>query len=197
MGQPETSPLLEAEFEILRAAGGAMGITALNKALFYFDLLTLLETGKMATNAKYVAFKRGPVVDGYKQQLVEAFEKAGLGKQFDETGFEKPIVLAEDAQLALMTLTTADVDRIARVHRLLAGRLSSAAAVSDYAHRNPGWQLAFAAGRNDPYPSEPINMRIAMQQLVEEDPWMRPGLHDIEVNRVIDEAIAGPTVSWD
>lgn len=60
---------------------------------------------------------------------------------------------------------------------------------SDFSHQNPGWQLAWNHFLRDGKPVA-VNMRIAMQQIVESDPWMQvPLSSDDEILAAADNAI--------
>ena len=64
---------------------------------------------------------------------------------------------------------------------------------SDYSHENPGWRLAWNEFRRSGKPC-PINMRVALQQIVEDDPWMDwPLLNDDEILAAAD---AGVGADW-
>lgn len=59
---------------------------------------------------------------------------------------------------------------------------------SDYSHENPGWELAWNEFQRTKRPTV-VNMRIALQQIIEDDPWMdTPLLNDDELLAAADAA---------
>ena len=51
--------------------------------------------------------------------------------------------------------------------------------LSDISHKNPGWDIAWKEGQRKGC-VRPINMLIAMQQIVDDDPWMQRPLDEAE-----------------
>jgi hypothetical protein len=161
--------LVEATVALLEAAPGhRMQITNLNKALFYLDLAALRDVGHTVTAEKYVALKQGPVLDGYKDTLIPMLEHLGLAGQ-DDVGLGKPVVLK--GQLGSFY----HMDDYLRV---LAAKVASFVAshratdISDLSHENPGWIVAAERGINSGRAAATINMRVAMQQIIDRDPWL-------------------------
>lgn len=157
-----TDRLIEAAVAVLSGAGGELQTVNLNKALFYFDLAMLRDMGRTYTGTAYVALKRGPVVNDYKVALVRALEQRQLAEQ-TVAGLAKPIVLRDGALVRRV-----DIDVLAAATQ--AGEWAkkhSAEFLSDYSHGNPGWEIAHAKGEGTR-----INMVLAMQQVVDVDPWM-------------------------
>ncbi len=65
----------------------------LNKALFYLDLYTLRDQGKLLTECEYIALPAGPTVASYERRLVRDLRTAGLAVQ-NERGDTKPVRVA-------------------------------------------------------------------------------------------------------
>lgn len=151
-----------------------LGITALNKTLFYLDLSSLLETGHTVSGAVYRALPQGPVVADYKRRLVRVVVDAGVAVQQNADGTsgpdptERPLVLLRLPPFAL--LSEEDRERAAKAGAWAQGR--TARWLSDYSHKNPGWRLAYDAGQALGRPACAIDMMVALQQLADEDPWM-------------------------
>ncbi len=79
-------------------------------------------------------------------------------------------------------------------------KLTSEAAY-DYSHLNPGWSIAWqdsgawqSAGKSGKL--FPINMMIALQQIVEDDPWTSEPLVANERETIIQAADDGEGESW-
>src|SRR5438105_3859545 len=164
--------LVEAAALVLEGAGGTLFVTSLNKALFYADLQAIIETGKPITGTTYVALPAGPVVAKYRQRLVAALEEAGLAEQDDTGDVGKPLYLIAQPVRKLVTEEHARILRDAAAW----AKAQSASQLSDYSHDNPGWKAAWDAGLGAKAHAQPINLRIAVQQLLDDDPWMNaPG----------------------
>ena len=54
---------------------------------------------------------------------------------------------------------------------------ASSRQASDYSHENPGWKRAWIESQRTGKPSA-VNMLVAMQQIIEADPWMEVPLID-------------------
>lgn len=169
--------LLDAAVALLRnAPERTFHIVVLNKALFYLDLASLRDLGDTVTHNTYIALPMGPVVARYDKRLVTALEKEGLAEQRPD-GLAKPVRLISDRRPE--HLSVPQLELAARVAHW-AKDLSSTY-VSDYSHRNPGWLLARTrGGGNVP---KPINMSIAMQQIMDEDPWLDEPIPDHILDR--------------
>lgn len=156
--------LIEAAVALLDAAPNKrLKTTNLNKALFYLDLIALRDYGETVTRCNYRAFENGPVVDFYKEALIDELAKRNLAKQ-DEDGMSKPIVL----QQGIPSFRFIDDDQresAANIARRI-GALDARRA-SDLSHKNPGWQDARCRGER-----AMIDMMLAMQQVIDQDPWL-------------------------
>ena len=161
--------LAEATAALLEGAPGhRLQITNLNKALFYLDLVALRDTGQTITGAEYVALPQGPAVDGYKKELIPALDHMGVAEQ-DNDGMGKPVVL----KMAPKSYHFLDDHLRARAQEVAAFvARKTAAQISDLSHDNPGWKIAFDKGQGQQKKAERINMLVAMQQIVEHDPWL-------------------------
>lgn len=169
-GKQTQERLIEAAVALLDGAPGRrMQITNLNKALFYLDLVALRDTGKTITDNVYLAFERGPVMDGYKEKLIGALEKAGLARQ-DIDGMSEPVVLTGSlpSYHYMDDYLREKAGEVARkVASVTAGRISIES------HKNWGWKFADARQKkNGSGTPQRINMFIAMQQLCDKDPWL-------------------------
>lgn len=161
--------LLEAAANLIEAAGGSMPITTLNKALFYLDIFALRDFGEPITGTAYIALPAGPVVARYDKRLVAALEDEGIAQQdISEESGGKPICL-----LKRPSPETLDSERLALVRRI--GQWAStktAKELSDLSHQNDGWRIAWDEGLGARLPARSVNLRIAMQQIIDIDPWV-------------------------
>ncbi len=172
--EPREAPsaLIEAAAIILANAGRSLGITVLNKALFKLDLVALLETGKQATGATYVALEKGPVVESYKRELVGELERLAIAMQDDADDdyggapVGKPVHLLHNVKPKFLD---AEVLKLAKEVGAWS-KDQNATKVTDFFHKNPGWISAWNDGAGQ---GAEINMHLAMQQLLDEDPWMK------------------------
>ena len=183
---------------IVEAAAAVLGAVperelnavVLNKALFYLDLIALRDLGRDVTGSAYVALHQGPVVAKYKQRLISALESAGVAEQV-QVGRAKPIrlkALPESTEpLAPDELRL--VDEVAS----FVGKLTSTKA-SDLSHENPGWQIAYSAGQGQGSPPLPIDMLIAMQQVLDDDPWLSEDIDD--ETRAVAERSSSAELEW-
>ncbi|MEQ1633753.1 MAG: Panacea domain-containing protein [Planctomycetota bacterium] len=153
-----------------------LGITVLNKALFYADLCALRDLGETITRTGYVALPQGPVLNHYERSLVKKLDVLRLAEQVRE-GWEKPLIVRKE----LETFTLLSPDEVG-IAQLVARRIHSKTAtwVSEYSHENEAWQLAFRQKTG-----APISMTIAMQQVLEDDPWV-----DAEPDEIFRSVIA-------
>lgn len=183
--------LVEAASAILAAAPGRrLNAVVLNKTLFYLDLASLRDRGATVTGNPYIAIQQGPVVAKYQQRLIAQLEARGIARQINEWNGAKPIRL--EAPLEHFRFLDADAMALASAVTAFFAEATSKQA-SDYSHLNPGWQLAWNDYRRLGKPSA-IDMRIAMQQIVEDDPWMEaPVLEDDEILAAAD---AEDGVDW-
>jgi hypothetical protein len=140
-----------------------LGITVLNKALFYADLCALRDIGHSLTGSGYIALPQGPVLNHYERALVRALESNGYAEQLRE-GVMRPMIVRQ--QLANYEHLG---DEELGIARLVARKIEAktAAWVSDYSHENLAWQSAFRDRTG-----APIDMHLALQQVIEADPWL-------------------------
>ena len=161
--------LMEAASAVLNAAPDRrLNIVVLNKALFYLDLASLRDRGATITHNAFIAIQHGPVVAKYHQRLISQLEKLGIARQVSLWDGSKPIVLEScpqhftfldsDAMILASEVTTFFAD-------------ASSRQASDYSHENPGWNRAWSEYQRTGKPSA-VNMLVAMQQIIEADPWM-------------------------
>lgn len=183
--------LIEAASAVLNAAPDhRLNTVVLNKALFYLDLASFRDRAETITGNSYIAIQQGPVVAKYRKRLIEQLEAQGIGKQISEWDGSKPVLLESCPE----HFEFVDADALILVSAVTAffSGLSSRQA-SDFSHENPGWQLAWDTYRHTGRPTA-VNMRVAMQQIVEDDPWMDlPLLDDDEILAAAD---AGDGVDW-
>ncbi len=88
--------------------------------------------------------------------------------------------IAEDTTAKGVDPRSASSTRIGRW-----AKKESASALSDYSHKNIGWQLAWAAGLGQSHPAQKVDLHIAMQQIMERDPWL-----DEEPTSEVEQAFA-------
>ncbi len=165
--QPLEAPsaLLEAAAVLLEGAGGSLLTTSLNKALFYLDLHALLDTGATVTGETYVALRAGPVVEGYRERLIGELERTRIAMQDDDNPSYMPVILRHPVKP-----TRLGAGLVAMAHTI--GRWAAskqAVELSDFSHENPAWQLAWDRGSGQ---GSSIDMRLAIQQLADADPWL-------------------------
>jgi hypothetical protein len=175
MSDPERkNRLLEACMAILQATPEKkLGITLLNKALFYLDLVALRDLGRTVTGETFVALPAGPVVRGYDRRIVNWLQRDGLAEQRND-GMEKPVcVLNPLDRFEFLS------EREQRIAETLAERIHSMKAymISELSHENPGWIVAFREATGTP-----IDLHLALQQVGEVDDWL---------DEPADEVVAG------
>lgn len=179
--------LIEAASAVLNAAPNhRLNAVVLNKVLFYLDLAALRDRASTITGNSYIAIQQGPVVAKYPQRLIGQLEARRIGRQISEWDGSKPVLLEmcpehfqyvySDALILVSAVTSYFADRSSRQ-------------ASDYSHENPGWQSAWNHFLRSGKPCQ-INMRIALQQIVEDDPWMDcPLLNDEEILAAADDGV--------
>lgn len=178
--------LIEAASAILHAAPNrCLNAVVLNKVLFYLDLAVLRDRGQTVTQNPYIALQNGPVIAKYPQRLIAPLEDKGIAKQISLWDGAKPIFLENCPQ----HFEFLDSDLMILVSDVTAffGDVTSRLA-SEYSHRNTGWQLAWNQYLRDGRPTA-VNMRIAMQQIVETDPWMDVPVSDDDFLAAADDSI--------
>ncbi|MCC6546097.1 DUF4065 domain-containing protein [Candidatus Sumerlaeota bacterium] len=180
--------LIEAATAILAAAPNhRLNTVVLNKALFYLDLASLRDDGKTMTGNSYIALQQGPVVAKYQERLIGQLQARVIAEQLDEWDGSKPIVL-KNGTLRSHHLDASAMSRAAGITAFFAKQTSQQA--SEYSHENPGWLLAWAEYRRSGKPCA-IDMRVAMQQILQDDPWMDEPLIGDEDILAADDAESG------
>ena len=160
----DTERLHLASRALIAGAGGAMQITNLNKALFYFDLVCLRDEGASYTGANYVALDHGPVVDNYRTVLVERLARSGFVEVTEQPIFQYTSTTLRNVGVVPDLGSEVRNARARQVGELAGGR--RAVEMSELSHRNLGWRAAIRAGEGTR-----IHLVVAMQQLIEADPW--------------------------
>ena len=189
--QEKCDRLIEAAAAVLNAAPQRrLNTVVLNKALFYLDLASLRDRAQTITGNTYIAIQQGPVVAKYPQRLIEQLELRGIGRQISEWDGSKPVLL-EACPPHFQYVDAEALILVSAVTSYFAEGTSRQA--SEYSHENPGWRLAWNQYRRTGKPCA-INMRVALQQIVEDDPWLDlPLLSDDEIVAAAD---AGLGVDW-
>ena len=183
--------LVEAAAAILNAAPShRLNVVVLNKVLFYLDLAALRDRAVTITGNTFLGIQQGPVVARYQKRLIGQLESRGIAAQISEWDGSKPVLL-ESAPDHIRFLDTDAMTLISAVTTWFASKTSGQA--SEFSHENPGWQLAWSEYRRTGRPC-PINMRIAMQQIIEDDPWMDTPL--LNNDDVLAEADHGAGADW-
>ena len=149
---------------LIAAAGGAMQITNLNKALFYFDLVCLRDEGATYTGVQYVALEHGPVVNNYRAVLVEGLANTGFVEASDQPIFQYVSTTLRNVGVVPDLGSEARNAAAHHIGELAGGR--RAVEMSELSHRNLGWRAAIRAGEGTG-----IQLPVAMQQIVESDAW--------------------------
>jgi len=160
--------LIEAAATLLSAAPAhRMYTVSLNKALFYLDLVCLRDRGESFTRNSYIALPMGPVIAKYPKRLIGALAHEGIARQ-EVIGLANPVTLIREPEFKY-----AD-DEIRDVANKVAGWCSqrSTAQVSDLSHQNLGWKMAIDEMARHGGRRRPIDLYIALQQIVDHDPWM-------------------------
>lgn len=190
-GDERRDRLLAAASQVLDAAPDKrMNIVLLNKALFYADILALRDFGTTITRNTYVALKMGPVVAKYDRRLVKAMETAGLARQL-VVGMAKPLELTGAPQRG--PLTDVEIDLARAVSSILGDSTSTEA--SAFSHDNPAWRIAYEAGLGSGGPVRTVNLILAMQQVVDADPWLDE--EDSDTAEALSRVGADPDEQWD
>ena len=170
-----------------------VGITTLNKALFYADLVALRDLGRTLTGARYHALQFGPVVEDYPTKLIDVVERAGVARQAEgDDGLEKPVVLVETPPFSIL-----DEDEV-QIARNIGSKTAQMTATKlvRMSHENLGWKLAWDAGRGQGKPAVQINMLIALQQLADDDPWLTAPVDD-DLRAAFDRATPDSGSIWE
>ena len=123
--------------------------------------------GDTLTGNAYIALEQGPVVARYDKRLVQGLEREGLARQRTD-GWAKPIRLAPGVEPT--GLSEADLQRAGEIAEWVQRQTSSA--ISQRSHQNPGWKLAYDTGLAGDGKPRSSDMIVAMQELLDDDPWM-------------------------
>jgi Protein of unknown function (DUF4065) len=183
--------LVEAAVALLESAPGQrMQVTNLNKGLFYLDLTALRDRGETLTGRAYLAMRQGPVLHGYRDELIPELTARDLARQDDE-GMGKPVVLTGRLQSFrfmddYLRAKAKDVAQFVASH--------SAGGISERSHKNPGWTIAWEKGGKRNLAPAPIDMLIALQEIVDSDPWVSERSDDEFISRV--ESNADDVTPW-
>lgn len=160
--------LLEAASLLLSfAPNQTMKSVILNKALFYLDLAALRDLGRTISGNVYIALHQGPVVAKYDSRLMGALKNDGIATV---TGKGDAILVTLTNPAAPQHLRNEDRALAEKVADYFSQR--SSAEASEYSHKNPGWRLAYRGGHEAGNRPNPIDLQIAMQQIVDSDPWL-------------------------
>jgi len=163
---------------------------ALNKALFYVDLVSLRDFGDTVSHNTYIALEHGPVIAKYPNRLVNGLVKAGIAIQSSE-GNSKPIVLKQMPDR--LDYIDVSIETVIEKVALWAAR-RTAQEMSDIAHQNIGWIVAYQEGLGRQQPAQPINLYLAMQQIVDPDPWLEMAY--TASNQVMAAADCDAGIAW-
>lgn len=167
--------LIEAASAVLHAATGhALNAVVLNKVLFYLDLAALRDRGETITRNPYIALQNGPVIARYQQRLIDRLDEMGIAQQISQWDGSKPVVLKACPE-HFEFLNSDDMIKVSEVTSFFANSTSRTA--SEFSHKNPGWQIAWNQYQREGKPAS-VNMRIAIQQILEADPWMQVPISD-------------------
>lgn len=160
------STLLYAAQLLLECAGGSMQRTNLLKALFYLDLVWLRDRGETLTGSTYVAIDHGPVIDNYKEVLIDQLIQNQIAHE--ECVQVVPGIVSKPLTLLVSPERPEDehLDLLARqIAEFVGGK--KAVDISEFTHENLAWQAAIKRGNGTP-----INMILALGQITKEDPWL-------------------------
>ena len=156
----------------LKGAGGRLGVIALNKALFYSDLVALRDFGATITGSRYLALPMGPMIASYERNLVGELEERKWAAQA-EVGMGEPLVLLINPT---SELTADQVELLEEAGGWASNRIATQ--LSTFSHQNIGWITARRQSLELNGQAQPINMGLALQQLMdadddhEDDPWL-------------------------
>ena len=168
--------LIEISSALLEGAKGKLNITNLNKAIFYMDLYCLRDFGATLSTSPFIALKQGPVVAKYETRLIKPLKDAGIATQVTE-GPALPIVLNRSASRHFLN-DDKKLDLARELGHIFSG--VSAGTASDFSHENLGWKIAYRDGAQNLGKPLSINMNIALQQIIDADPWMQQPLTEKE-----------------
>ncbi len=165
---PRRRRLAETAAFLLAEAGGALPIVSVIKGLFFSDLRALRDLGHQITEAKYIALKAGPVVCAYERHVIEALERAGIAQQEELEDGSKPLYLIAD--FAPKTLSPEEREIISAIAKWTKSKTPTE--LSEFSHMNPAWRKAWNSAASGKAINRDIDMMLALQQIVETDPWL-------------------------
>ena len=122
-------------------------VTKMNKLLFYTDFLTYRQRGSGMTGLEYRAIKHGPVPDGYG----EIYSKA------EGVEMEEYIYPNGTSGILLSAIDSPDMEIFSELEKEILHevcerfRTFSAGEISEYSHRECGWQECFPSKSHIPY----------------------------------------------
>jgi hypothetical protein len=160
--------LLEAAAALLNAAPEhCMNTVSLNKGLFYTDLACLRDQGETFTGNSYIALAMGPVVAKYPDRLIRPLSQERIAEQHAREN-AKPVILLSLPKFKWITDDVMDITR--KVSRWCCNQTS--ASLSEFSHGNAGWLIAREDEQYANGQKQVIDLHIAMQQIMDGDPWM-------------------------
>lgn len=117
-----------------------LGMTKLNKVLFYADTIAYLRYGEPITGATYIRKPNGPVARCMLASI-QSLEEAGRARRLERPvgGYTQKRVMAL-SEPNWTVLSSRDIAVIDEVMDMLDGK--NAQAVSELSHQMVGWQLA-------------------------------------------------------
>ena len=175
---------------LLAARNQELNIVILNKCIFYLDLVALRDNGKAITENTFIALENGPVVAKYDKRLVRELDRREVATEVDDWSGRKPLKLIEPQSLpSYLQGFKKEIQRIANY-------FSSSRDASEFSHQNLGWKLAWDARKEQGGRPVPINMLIAMQQVLQDDPWLHEPLSEKERHDIIGPADSNSSEDW-
>lgn len=186
----KSNRLISAAAALLNAAPNQeLNIVVLNKCLFYLDLVALRDGGSTITKNAFIALENGPVVAKYPKRLVKEMDNRGIATEIQGWSGSKPLKLIE--QQVLPDYLEPYKKQIIQI----ANHFSCSSQASDFSHLNIGWQSSWEKCKEEKRPA-PINMLVAMQQVLEDDPWMHEPLSEGESLAIVGPADADESEIW-
>ena len=142
------------------------GAVKLNKVLYYADFGSYRISGKPITGAKYRKLREGPAPVEFREldKLPES-EDAIIDERVYFTGLQKRLVCRRDPNLELFKRE--ELDLVLEVIDYFWGK--TAREVSDFSHREPGWELS-EDGAVIPYETAWLSPEPICQ---EDEEWLR------------------------
>ena len=153
--------LVETAVAVLLGGEGGLKIVALQKALFFADLIALRDFGETLTRNTYVALQQGPVIAKCQKRLVRELADRGLADQVLD-GMARPLRLTRAGrEYERRVLSDREWQVAKKLGSLFAGETSAFA--SSFSHDNPGWIAAYEQGVRATGVPLPIDMLLALQ----------------------------------